>query len=232
MRFHYSLQPPFFWRHNAPPPRNNPLSMLSETFNLRDLRNKLWTLRQTPSCIRGCEMKDRNSGSNTVCECCWSDIIVCLVWNSNCNLVVLFLSRFLTEASVTLDIFWKMLTISFGFTGNCWFQFWWRSGKSECWRSRFPVLSSFHCSPPTQACSGVRPVPVSRLFPMKSLPFPGFNLMRGWSVYSLVLAIFVDVVGQACTTQKARRAKLININSPRAAKVYFVIVWKKFWKDK
>ena len=39
-------------------------------------------------------------------------------------------------------------------------------------------------------------------------------------------------VQQACTTQKARRAKLININSPRAAKVYFVIVWKKFWKDK
>jgi len=33
---------------------------------------------------------------------------------------------------------------------------------------------------------------------------------------------------QACTTQKARRAKLININSPRAAKVYFVVVWKKF----
>jgi len=33
---------------------------------------------------------------------------------------------------------------------------------------------------------------------------------------------------QACTTQKAPRAKLININSPRAAKVYFVIVWKKF----
>ena len=37
---------------------------------------------------------------------------------------------------------------------------------------------------------------------------------------------------QACTTQKARKVKLININSPRAAKVYFVIVWKKFWKDK
>ena len=33
---------------------------------------------------------------------------------------------------------------------------------------------------------------------------------------------------QACTTQKARRDKLININSPRAAKVYFVVVWKKF----
>jgi len=37
-----------------------------------------------------------------------------------------------------------------------------------------------------------------------------------------------DPVQQACTTQKARRAKFININSPRAAKVYFVVVWKKF----
>jgi len=37
-----------------------------------------------------------------------------------------------------------------------------------------------------------------------------------------------NLLQQACTTQKARRAKLININSPRAAKVYFVVVWKKF----
>jgi len=33
---------------------------------------------------------------------------------------------------------------------------------------------------------------------------------------------------QACTTQKARRAKLININLPRAATAwYYVVVWKK-----
>jgi len=36
---------------------------------------------------------------------------------------------------------------------------------------------------------------------------------------------------QACTTQIAPRAKLINIISPQFAKVYFVVVWKKFWKD-
>jgi len=42
----------------------------------------------------------------------------------------------------------------------------------------------------------------------------------------------IEFLVQACTTQKARRAKLININSPWAAKVYFVIVWKKCWNDK
>jgi len=30
-------------------------------------------------------------------------------------------------------------------------------------------------------------------------------------------------VYQACTNQKARRAKLININYPRVAKLYFVV---------
>jgi len=45
--------------------------------------------------------------------------------------------------------------------------------------------------------------------------------------------IFISGIGvtQVCTTQKAWRAKLININSPWAAKVYFVVVWKKFWKN-
>jgi len=38
-------------------------------------------------------------------------------------------------------------------------------------------------------------------------------------------------VQQVCTYQKAQRAKLININLPWAAKVYFVVVWKKFWND-
>ena len=33
-------------------------------------------------------------------------------------------------------------------------------------------------------------------------------------------------------SQKARRGKLITTNSLRAAKVYFVVVWKKFCKDK
>ena len=61
---------------------------------------------------------------------------------------------------------------------------------------------------------------------------------KTWNVLqcmdSLLRVVLEELVHlqQACTTQKARRAKLININSPRAAKVYFVIVWKKFWKDK
>jgi len=46
-----------------------------------------------------------------------------------------------------------------------------------------------------------------------------------------IIAMVADVLDQACATQKARRAKLININSPWAAKVYFLVVRKKFWKD-
>jgi len=40
----------------------------------------------------------------------------------------------------------------------------------------------------------------------------------------MILVTLIKSAEQACTTQKARKAKLININSPRAAKVYFVIV--------
>jgi len=52
--------------------------------------------------------------------------------------------------------------------------------------------------------------------------------LQQWICESLMFLWFNHRLGQAYTTQKARRAKLININSPRAAKVYFVIVWKKF----
>jgi len=36
------------------------------------------------------------------------------------------------------------------------------------------------------------------------------------------------ILSQACTTQKVRKTKFIKINLPRAAKVYFFVVWKKF----
>jgi len=39
-------------------------------------------------------------------------------------------------------------------------------------------------------------------------------------------------VSQACTTQIARKAKLININLPRTKSLlHFVVVGKKFWND-
>ena len=41
-----------------------------------------------------------------------------------------------------------------------------------------------------------------------------------WLLYS---GESCDPIKQACTTQNARRAKLININFPRAVKVYFVV---------
>ena len=38
-------------------------------------------------------------------------------------------------------------------------------------------------------------------------------------------------VTQLCATRKARRVELIGTNSSRAAKVYFVVAWRKFWKN-
>jgi len=52
-------------------------------------------------------------------------------------------------------------------------------------------------------------------------------LARRFAFHPLPVTCVKKPLQQACT-KKGRRAKLVNINSPRAAKVYSVVVWKKF----